>query len=398
MLVESTKGSLIFTLEKARKSVDSEDFYYVVCQNNRVVYPISNWTKRFKSTGDGRPHVYITTILRFCKFLLKRNTIYYNATKKDIRDFFTMIVDFDNEGNYCDSSQVLSPTIDLYRAALVSFYRHLLDFYDNKIIQTIEVTSQCKTVEQVYILKTNWLDINIEAKRCVDFMMDRHKVNDKEYIKEYSEAELAKLYRAFRKPLHKVIFALTLKGMRIDEVLSIKLKDYDAQKMIVQPSRSKGRKRIKSNIRTIVVGPEVVQLIESYIFHEREPARRIVEKEKRDSDYLLVTVRKKNDIIPFTPYKQSSFRSALKSAARRAGIKSDVRTHAGRSHRSIELTRLMHNGILTDEQLRLVMGWQSMDSHRPYDEHVHKEEADKILEKIAMKRIERLEAMSQKEE
>lgn len=383
----------MYKLEKARHSESSEEHYYVITFDDSVVYPLSRWAKMKNLAADSKPTSYMTTVVRFINFLHQRKVQYYNATAKDIMDFFTIIVEYDKDGEYCNTSQVQVSTINLYEAALVNFYKHLTDFYDNNIIKTIDTTFEGKAVELVNVLKTRWMDVKVEAKRCINFTMNTHLANDKVYIKEYTDEQLSALYRSFKKPIYKAIFVLSLKGLRIDEVLSIKMEDYDPKAMTVQPSRSKGLKKKKSNIRTIFIGPEVVQVIESYLFHDRNPAYEIVKQEKRNSEYLFVTTRKSDERIPFTPYTQSSFRSALIRTATRAGIKGNVRTHAGRSHRSIELTRLQHQGVITDEQLRLIMGWKSMEAHRPYDEHVHKEEAERILEKVSKKRISRLDAL-----
>ena len=42
----------------------------------------------------------------------------------------------------------------------------------------------------------------------------------------------------------EAVFRLTLEGFRIDEVLSMKLSDYDSVKQLIQPTRSKGRSEV----------------------------------------------------------------------------------------------------------------------------------------------------------
>ena len=41
----------------------------------------------------------------------------------------------------------------------------------------------------------------------------------------------------------EAVFRLTLEGFRIDEVLSMKLSDYDSVKQLIQPTRSKRKIR-----------------------------------------------------------------------------------------------------------------------------------------------------------
>lgn len=385
----------MFIIEKARRMIDAKkadkgvgrepavEYYYVVCQKYSVEYTISRWARMLPLMGANKPHIYISIVVRFCNFLQERKKKYYEATTKDIRDFFERTVFFDKKGKYSEYPQIQATTVSLYEKSLIHFYKYLNDFYDSGIIKTVVIASDIKTVEVFGEVKTRWEDIRKEAQTCINYSISNYKTNDRVYIKEYSDEELVGLYYSFKTLMNKAIFFLTLKGMRIDEVLSIKIADYDSKMMTVQPSRSKGRKRKKSDIRTIVIGPEGVQLVELYLFHERNPALHKILKEKRkDSDYLFVTLRKNDGEIPFTPYTQESFRSALKNAAKNVGIETGVRTHSGRSHRAIELARLQHQGVITDVQINLIMGWKSNESHQPYNNHVYKEEAEKILENV----------------
>lgn len=402
----------MFVIEKARSTLEvkknrhvigreaSEEFYYVICLNNSVEFPLSRWARMLPLTSQNKPHTYMGVVVRFCNFLLERKKRYFEAQPKDIRDFFEQTVFWDKKGQYKEIPQIQTTTINLYEKALIHFYKYLNDFYDNDIVKSVLVTTDGQAIDVIGELKTRWQDIHKEAKICIEYSISTHKTNDKVYIKEYSDEELAVLYHSFKTLMLKTIFFLTLKGMRIDEVLSIKTSDFDPKKMTVQPSRSKGRKRKKSDIRTVMVGPEGVQLISLYLFHERTPAlNKILKRGKKDSEYLFVTLREVNGDIPFTPYTQESFRSALKSAAKRAGIKGEVRTHTGRSQRAIELARLQHQGVITDVQINLIMGWRSSESHQPYNDHVYKEEAEKILEGVHTKRrIARLDVLLKEQE
>lgn len=401
----------MFVLEKARSIVEvkkagkamgrepSDEFYYVICLKHSVEFPLSRWARMLPLTSQNKPHTYLGIVVRFCNFLLKRKKKYYEAQPKDIRDFFEQAVFWDKRGQYKETPQVQTTTINLYEKALIHFYKYLNDFYDNDIVKSVSVITNGQVVDVVGELKTRWQDIHKEVKTCIDYSISTHKTNDKVYIKEYSDEELAALYHSFKTLMLKTIFFLTLKGMRIDEVLSIKTSDFDPKNMTVQPSRSKGRKRKKSDIRTVMVGVEGVQLISLYLFHERTPAfNKIFKQGRKDSEYLFVTLREVNGEIPFTPYTQESFRSALKNAAKRAGIKGEVKTHLGRSKRAIELARLEHQGVITQVQINLIMGWKSLEAHKPYNDHVYKEEAEKILENVQQKRIARLDALIKEQE
>ena len=303
----------MYKLEKARTDKNLERFYYCITYNHIPVYPLTDWSKRLKLMKGTSPHAYLSIVLRFLNFLVehKKNKSYLDVNNKDIRDFYIMATEFSEKGEMLVESKIQTSTVEVYRAALTSLYKHLVNFGVDGLIQYTEYSDDAKSAYNVSApLKTKWSDIGSQAKLVIRNFRVLEKLNETEYIKEYSEKEIQALYRSFKKSVQRAIFILTLKGMRIDEVLSIKMEDYDSRAMTVQPSRSKGRKR-KSEVRTVMIGALGVQVIEKYIFDVRNPALKEIQKDGRDgSEYLFVTTHKKNGIIPFTPYTQTSFRSA----------------------------------------------------------------------------------------
>ncbi|MEG0834915.1 MAG: hypothetical protein RR413_05665, partial [Christensenellaceae bacterium] len=61
----------------------------------------------------------------------------------------------------------------------------------------------------------------------------------REYIKWYTEEEKDLLCSGFRTLRDEAVFQLTLEGFRIDEVLSMRLDNYNAAERLIHPSRSK---------------------------------------------------------------------------------------------------------------------------------------------------------------
>ena len=95
----------------------------------------------------------------------------------------------------------------------------------------------------------------------IELFVTKHKISSKEYILEYSDDEIKAIYSNFKNYCNRAIFLATLHGMRIDEVLSIKLKDYNPRDCTVKPSRSKGKGRGRK--RTILFGKQTVGMIEN---------------------------------------------------------------------------------------------------------------------------------------
>ncbi len=197
---------------------------------------------------------------------------------------------------------------------------------------------------------------------------------------EYTDEEIQAIYSNFSNYRNRAIFLCSLHGMRVDEILSVKLKDYSPINNTVKPSRSKGTGRGRK--RTIVLGDQTVKIIENYILHERSPAEI---KSKKHNDFLLVNTRLLDGEISFTAYTASSYRSALINAAKKAGIVENVRTHSGRSDKATKLVRAMINGELklTDEIIRQIMGWKSPESIAPYIDHANEDIARDFAKKHA---------------
>lgn len=400
----------MFRLQKARRKIEtkkkgkvietkpSEDFYYVISFNGSIIFPISHWIKTISMGSIRSAKTYGRTSVEFLNFLHKRKVNYWDAHPKDLRDYFISKIEFDKEGNYTGSSNVQKHTIENYKAALTSMYTHLTNFYDNNIITTYEVQENGRSMLIKNKLITTWDEVNIQANNAISISMASFKTTEKEYIKIYTDEELYALFGTLRQVKHRAIFMLTLFGMRIDEVLSIKLKDYDPKNNNVRPSRSKGRKG--GAIRYVKISNEAVQLLEAYITHQRKPAEKLALKNNQSCEYLFVNTRLVHEELDFKPYTDASYRSAFIRAAERAGISKNVKTHSGRSHRAIELLRMANEGEIkiSDDQIRVLMGWKTMNSAEPYIEIENKRIADNIALEVETKRSDKRKTIARLDE
>lgn len=152
---------------------------------------------------------------------------------------------------------------------------------------------------------------------------------------------------------NKAVFLLTLFGMRIDEVLSIYLTDFNFYQNSVQPSRSKTIKN-----RVIVISEDASSLIQQYIQTERLNA---VISSGIDSRYLFININQGYNCGK--PLKYPTFYKALKKAGVNAGFKPEqIRTHSGRSTRTMGLLK----ANVSDEIIRHILGWRSPTSMKDY--------------------------------
>ncbi len=355
--------------KKIHKRGGVSNFYFICRPNVPDFYAslfVANRSKN--SIRYGKSVGY--RLSKFFNFLLDRDTEYWEATDIDIKAYMLEMINFDQKsGEIISEPDVTYATIQKHKSTIVQFYKFLWQFSDHSVLQ-IDKWSNNNLSEYKTALTLRWDDIETIADATIDLFLTKYKTSKKEYIMEYTNEEMQAIYSNFSNYRNRAIFLCTLHGMRIDEVLSTKLQDYSPIDNTIKPSRSKGTGR--GGKRTIVLGDQTVKTIENYILHERSPAEI---KSKKHNDFLFVNTRQIDGEIAFNEYTASSFRSALITAAKKAGIVENVRTHSGRSDKATKLVRAMTRGEikLSDETIRQLMGWKSPESIVPYVDHVNEE-------------------------
>lgn len=364
---------------KTHKNSDISHFYFIGAPNIPDFYSslfISNRSKNSLEYGKRVGY----SLVKFFNFLSERDIQYWNATDADIKAYMLYIINFDvKTGEIVAEPSMGYSTIIKHKDVIIRFYKFLWQFADHSVLQ-IHRWKDGGLLEYKTALTLRWDTVESIANATIDLFLTKFKTSGKEYIMEYSDEEIQAIYSNFGNYRNRAIFLLTLHGMRIDEVLSIKLKDYDPKNSTVKPNRSKGTGRGKK--RTVVIGDRTTSVIENYIRHERNYAEL---KAKKSNDALFVNTRIVDGVVAFTEYTAASFRNTLKIAAKKAGIEGEVRTHSGRSDKATKLVKAMVSGEmnLTDETIRHIMGWKTIDSIKPYVDHASEEIAQKFAKKHA---------------
>ncbi|MDP2849489.1 MAG: site-specific integrase [Sulfuricurvum sp.] len=364
---------------KRHKNGNISHFYFICTPNIPDFYSSLYVSNRSKNSLEYGKRVGYG-LVKYFNFLSERGIQYWNATDEDVKAYMLYIINFDvKTGEIVSEPSAGYKTIMKHKDLIVRFYKFLWQFADHSVLQ-IHRWKDGGLLEYKTALTLRWDSVESVADAIIDLFLTKFKTNIKEYIMEYSDEEIHAIYSNFSNYRNRAIFLLTLHGMRIDEVLSIKLKDYDPKNSTVKPSRSKGTGRGRK--RTVAIGDQTASVIENYIRHERNKAEM---KAKKLNDALFVNTRIKNEEVAFTEYSANSYRSALKTAAKKAGIKGAVRTHSGRSDKATKLVKDMVNGELklTDETIRHIMGWKTIDSIRPYVDHANAEIAQEFAKKHA---------------
>ncbi len=165
-----------------------------------------------------------------------------------------------------------------------------------------------------------------------------------------NETEIINTIRQVKNIKHKVIILLTYSsGLRLSELLNLKIKDIDSKRMQVFVRQSKGRKD-----RYTLLSKKVLPVLRQY-FEEYKP-----------KEWLFEGAKGKQ-------YSESSVQTIVKEAYQKAGIKKKVSTH---TLRHCFGTHLLENG--TDlRYIQVLMGHESSKTTEIYT-HVTTKGFDQI--------------------
>lgn len=343
----------MYRVRKAVKlTYGKEDVSYFICDPILPVYHLCKFLDLKGKNSINTQKTYSSILVQWVNYLYKRNKIYYEVTYDDLKKYLYSLIFLNKKNQYILTPERTYLTIKMKQTIIIDFYNFLscekdvdssLRFYDNKN----EIIN--------YNFKLDINKLEKVASNTIDFFMTKYKRSRKEnYILEYSEEEILRIHSHFNLLRDKAVFYLTLFGLRIDEVLSIKVKDFNYLDNVVRPSRSKS-----NEFRHVVISEYVSNIINNYIQTERISA---ITDSGKNSEFLFININK--GIYCGENLKYSTFYTSLKRAAINAGFNSnEIRTHSGRSTRTMQLFK---KDNITDEMIRHIMGWKSPSSMKSY--------------------------------
>lgn len=346
---------------------------YFILEDGLPVYEVNKWLeyKGVNSLMTSRKYAF-----ELCKFLnyLKQNRIFYrDVKKKDVLNFLHYLL-FGKEinGIIPIQSTISYQTATSYLTVIKEFFKYLEDMSNEEI--NITYSSAKRINKHTYLYGQIW---DMEVKEILAAKLPRIK-ETKQHLKWYSLEEIDAISTQFNTVRDKAIFLLTLEGMRISEVINLNLDDYISDEKLVNIQKAKGNKQ-----RIVPLRIHTVQAIESYLYAERS----LVEEEMGLFEALFVNIRTGKKYGQRVAYR--NILNIIKNAANRAGLDANqIRTHSGRSTRTMELLRYQAEHPeenFTDQHIRLLMGWNSSKSLEPYinqkDERLLVSLAGKINEK-----------------
>ncbi len=355
----------------------TENRWFIV-EGVMPVFEVNEWIekKSGRKLSTGKKYAY--SLVKFLNYLDLKEKSYLQANKKDVEYFIDyLIFGITPDFNYANiEGQVTYSTIRGYITAITEFYRWLEDNGLNESMK-FKKKKDYYNANEAYLYGQIWgSDYNV----IIDDRISRLKPS-REYIKWYTDEEIKALKSNFLTLRDRVIFLLTMQGLRIDEVLSIRLIDYDRDELIIKPYRSKGKEIGQG--RPVVLMEELCEEIDNYIWNERAEAET---NSGKISDMMFINIRSGDS--QGEPLKYEAYIQILKGCAKRAGLAPEkIRTHSGRSTKTMELLQHQVNypdDNLTDEMIRQIMGWTNSSSINPYKNH-----QDIRLAKIASEKVQR---------
>lgn len=349
---------------------------YQILKNNVPCFKVNCFLEKHSKLTAKQ---YANRLCLYFNFLEKRNKDYTHALISDVFAFINNML-FDSNGlNYISRGRVTYATISQCIIVIKTFYKFLED--DSNKNQVLLSIKEKRSAKNLYMYGQIY---ECDYEKFLVSKLDRVK-GSKEYIKWYTEEEIEAIKSNFKNLRDEAIFLLSLEGMRIDEILSLRVADFEPTKYCVYPYRSKGKET--GNVSSTVTLPmETVRVINNYIYNERDEVLiKLQEKGVYDFfDNLFLNLRE--DEYFGHPLSYRNVLSLLKGVAVKAGLDPKmIRTHSGRSTKTMEL---LHHQVehpelnLTDEQIRQMMRWKSPSSIIPYinikDRKISVETAKKI--------------------
>ncbi len=236
---------------------------YMITDNLLPMLEINQWieSKSLRKASTGKE--YAKKVVVYLNYLQSIGMEYDNTTNRNVKQFVQHLLYGDLGGLKIKSieTEIVCATAARYVTAITELYKWLSSNYETNV--------QFQTKTDVYRAKKAYLYGQIyssDYRYIIDSSLSRQK-NRREYIKWYSDEERNALCSGFETLRDEVVFRITFEGFRIDEVLSMRLENYNSVGQNIQPMRSKGRQDAQTgrhNHLRVVALPTVLCRLDLY--------------------------------------------------------------------------------------------------------------------------------------
>lgn len=374
-----------YKVEKAQMRTDDDEYevHYLITADGIPEYLVNDFLLEKSRKSLGTSKTYASSLVKLLNFLGSRNVHYLDCTAYWAKQYVRCLVLGDMEDLVIKSTKnkVTYSTLKGDVNVLNEFYRFL---YTEQKELKLDIRYSKKAQSRSYLYG------QIFEFDYMEKIVSAHVKNlkpSREYIRWYEDEQIGALLSNFNTIRDEVIFLLTLEGMRIDEVLSLKLDGINEEDRTVQPTRSKGKQESeeydseKNEIRIVSIPKSSFDQLIKYLYGERQDAE--AESGIYDEYVFINLNRGENQGKPLT---YENYRKILKRTAKRAGFDSKkIKTHNGRSTKVNQLQehQVLHpEDNITDEIINSTLGWTS-----PYTINLYKNKGNRIIQKSASDKI-----------
>lgn len=359
---------------------DSNDVRYMITDDGVPIQDVCLWLDIISINSYLTGEKYAYCLLRYLRFL-KANQLNYRevVSKNVIEEYIKNLLGLDTKVVNVETRMTFT-ALSNYITVLKSFYHWLED--ERKVVRN-PVTYSTNRTRQAPLVNTKFLYGQIWRFEIEESVLSRVTYRQKRsHLKWYTEDEVNAIHRNLPSNRDKTIFSISIQtGMRIGEILGLKLSHFEPHEPALKVQRQPNvdnRARAKTTERTLAIYRSLADEISSYILNER------VEADIANSEYLFLNYKGR---YVGHPLKPRNFLRILKDAGERSGLlRSEIRTHSGRSTRTQELLELMieHPELgITPTFIDEELGWRSERSKRVYEKGFSLRQKRKILDLIA---------------
>lgn len=359
---------------------NDNDLRYMITEEGIPIQDACLWLDFISMNSYLTGERYAYALLRFFRYL-KANKLHYgeitskNVVEEYIKDLLGL-----NEKVINYESRMTFTALNTYITVLKGFY-HWLE--DEKKVTVNPVMFNSKRSKQAPLVNTKLLYGQIWQFDLEESILSRVLYRKKHnHLKWYTEQEIINILSELPTLRDKLIFSISVEtGMRIGEILGLKLDHFNPLEPsleVVRQQNIENRAQAKTMERTLYIYQSLADMIQAYISTERE------EVDLFYSDFLFLNAR---GVHKGKALKSRNFLRILKDAGEKSGLlRSEIRTHSGRSTRAQHLIELMRDqpeiGItktFIDEEL----GWRSERSIKAYEKGYSMKQKRKIMERIS---------------
>jgi len=246
-------------------------YRHLITDNHIPVLKVNMWLegKSLRSAKTGKE--YGNKLAVFLNYLDSIGVEYESASNKHVKSFIHYLL-----YGSLDDFRIKPPeempsysTLSKYVTVITGLYRWLDDNFETEMCFT--TGSDTKRAQKSFLYGQIY---TYDYKRIITLNLPRLS-GKRDYIKWYTDEEIAALSSSFLTLRDTAVFLVTLEGFRIDEALSMRLSDYDAIEQTIGPSRSKGRKDARiaeKSLRIVALPRSTCDILTQYIQTERMTA------------------------------------------------------------------------------------------------------------------------------